>query len=71
MCPSSFIVDKRNKAPRVNKIYVINRRSRWIGKTLEEAMKVIKGGTCSLRKTIISWNMPLFSLSDHLNGNNV
>jgi hypothetical protein len=26
---------------------------------------------CSSRKAIISWNMPLFSLSDHLNGNNV
>jgi hypothetical protein len=66
----SFIIDKRNKAPRVNKVYVVNRRGRWLVKRLEEVMKVIERGTCSLRKAV-SWNMLLSSLLDHLNGNNV
>jgi len=35
---------------------------------LEEAMEVIKKGSHSLKKANQSWNIPLTSLSNHLNG---
>jgi hypothetical protein len=66
----SFIIEKKNNAPKVNKIYVVKRNGRWLSKTLEEAIKVIERGN-SLSKVIISWNILMFSLSDYLNGNNV
>jgi len=35
---------------------------------LEEAMDVIEKGTHSIRKANKSWNIPMSSLVDHLNG---
>jgi hypothetical protein len=44
------------------------RRGMWIDKTLEVAMGVIERGTHSLRRASGSWNLPMSSLVDHLNG---
>jgi hypothetical protein len=35
---------------------------------LEEAMDAIENGTTSLRKVMKHWNIPLTSMSNHLNG---
>ncbi len=40
----------------------------WTNEVLEEAMDVIEKGTHSIRKANKSWNIPMSSLVDHLNG---
>jgi len=35
---------------------------------LEEAMEVVESGRTTMRGISKLWNMPLFSLVDHLNG---
>jgi hypothetical protein len=44
------------------------RRGMWTNEVLEEAMDVIEKGTHSIRKANKSWNIPMSSLVDHLNG---
>jgi hypothetical protein len=39
----------------------------WTYEALETSINVIERGTCSLRKVSMSWNIPLNSLSNHLN----
>jgi hypothetical protein len=39
----------------------------WTYETLESSINVIERGTCSLRRVSMSWNIPLNSLSNHLN----
>lgn len=40
----------------------------WIDEHLEEALDVMKKGVTSLKKANKHWNIPLTSLSNHLNG---
>jgi hypothetical protein len=40
----------------------------WTNEVLEETMDVIERRTRSVRKVSKSWNIPLSSLVDHLNG---
>jgi hypothetical protein len=40
----------------------------WTNEALEEAMDVIKRGTHSIRRVSKSWNIPMNSFVDHLNG---
>jgi hypothetical protein len=44
------------------------RRGMWIDETLEVLMDVIERVTHSLKKATKSWNIPMNSLADHLNG---
>jgi hypothetical protein len=43
-------------------------RGQWTNETFEEAMDAIEKGICFLRRVDRSWNIPLSSLCDHLNG---
>ncbi len=40
----------------------------WTTEALEEAIKAIKVGKCFVQGASRSWNIPLRSLCDHLNG---
>jgi len=43
-------------------------RSIWTDETLKATMEVIERGTYSLRRPSKSWNIPMNSLANHLNG---
>jgi hypothetical protein len=40
----------------------------WIDETLKATMDVVERGTHSLRRANKSWNIPMNSTTDHLNG---
>jgi hypothetical protein len=40
----------------------------WTYETLKTAMDVVERGTHSLKRAIKSWNIPMISIVDHLNG---
>ncbi len=40
----------------------------WMDEALEIAMDVVERGTHSLRRANMPWNIPMSSLSNHLNG---
>jgi hypothetical protein len=40
----------------------------WMDETLETTMDAIERGTNSLKKASRSWNIPMNSFFDHLNG---
>jgi hypothetical protein len=40
----------------------------WTHEALKATMDVVERGTCSLKRVIKSWNIPLNSLFDHMNG---
>jgi hypothetical protein len=42
----------------------------WTNETLEETMDVIEKWTHSVRRASKSWNIPMNSLVEHLNGKN-
>jgi hypothetical protein len=44
------------------------KRSMWIDEALEATMGVVERGTHSLRRANMSWNIPMNSNTDHLNG---
>jgi len=46
-------------------------RSMWIDEMLEVAMDVVEKGTHSLRRANKSWNIPMSSIVDHLNGKTI
>jgi hypothetical protein len=41
----------------------------WTNEALKATMDVIENGTHSMMKVGKSWNIPMSSLTDHLNGN--
>jgi hypothetical protein len=57
---------QKNKK-KVNRCNQVNTRGKWINVALEEAMDAIENGT-SLGKLMKHWNIPLSSMSNHLNG---
>jgi hypothetical protein len=40
----------------------------WTHEALKATMDIVERGTCSLKRAIKSWNIPLNSLFDHMNG---
>jgi hypothetical protein len=40
----------------------------WTNETLEATMAIVERGTHSLRRSSRSWNIPMSSFFDHLNG---
>jgi len=40
----------------------------WTHEALKATMDVVERGTCSLKRVIKSWNIPLNSFFDHMNG---
>jgi hypothetical protein len=40
----------------------------WMEEALKTLMDVVKRGICSLKRANRSWNVPLSSFFDHLNG---
>jgi hypothetical protein len=49
-------------------VFSKTKRGMWIDETLEVTMDVTERGTHSLRRANRSWNIPMSSLVDHLNG---
>jgi hypothetical protein len=47
------------------------KRGMWTDGTLEVAMDIVERGTHSLRKVSKSWNIPMSSIVDHLNGKTI
>jgi hypothetical protein len=43
----------------------------WTNEMLEAIMDVVERGTRSLRKANKSWNIPMSSLTNHLNGKTI
>ncbi len=54
--------------PKAYRLPIVNGRRKWIDEALEEAMDAIEGGNTTLKKANRLWNIPLNSLSNHLNG---
>ncbi len=54
------------KGPQINKLATTNSKGKQIDQALEETMDVVEKGTCSLKATSRSWNIPMTSLSNHL-----
>jgi hypothetical protein len=46
----------------------ITRKGMWIDEALELGMDVIENGTFSLQRANKAWNIPMNSISNHLNG---
>jgi hypothetical protein len=44
------------------------KRGMWTNEMLEATMDVVERGACSLKRANGSWNIPMSSLVDHLNG---
>ncbi len=57
-----------HKPPRAYKILSMSGKGKWTNETFEETMDAIKGGNNRLRRASRLWNIPLNSLSNHLNG---
>ncbi len=66
--PPSHELETRRKPSQLNRINIASKKRMWIDETLETTMDVIERERCYLRKAIKSWNIPLSSLFDHLNG---
>jgi hypothetical protein len=66
--PPFHELETRRKLSQLNRINIASKRHMWIDETLETTMDVIERERCSLRKAIKSWNIPLSSFFDHLNG---
>jgi hypothetical protein len=43
-------------------------KGKWTNEAFEETMDAIEGGNTTLRRASRLWNIPLNSLSNHLNG---
>jgi uncharacterized protein YdeI (YjbR/CyaY-like superfamily) len=52
---------------RLNKVSIVLPRGKWIDQELEETMDVMEKGHNSLMRANKHWNIPLTSLSNHLN----
>jgi len=52
----------------INRSTPILVHSKWTNQQLEDAMDIMERGQTSLRKANRLWNIPLTSLSNHLNG---
>jgi hypothetical protein len=46
----------------------MTKKSKWIFQTLKKLLRFVKKMTHSLRKVNQSWNIPLLSILDYLNG---
>jgi len=64
----SIIETQPRKKPKVNKVPMVVIKGQWTSETLEEAMDAIEKRICILRRADRSWNIPLTSFCDHLNG---
>jgi hypothetical protein len=66
--PPQYASKIRQPCQVVNKVPLVRKKKEWTNRSLEEVMEAIERGTHSLRKENRFWNIPLSSLSNHLNG---
>jgi len=66
--PPRHALEIRQPCQVVNRVPLVRKKKEWTNQSLEEVMEAIERGTHSLRKENKFWNIPLNSLSDHLNG---
>lgn len=59
---------KLQKWKKVDQKLVARPRGTWTIEALEETIKMIEAGSCSLQKAFRSWSVPWNILYDHLNG---
>ncbi len=53
---------------KINRKPITRLRGTWTIKALEEVIEAIEVGKCSMQGASRSWNIPLSSLCDYLNG---
>ncbi len=58
----------KRKPPQINWIPIASRKGMWMDEALKTLVDVVERGICSLRKASRSWNIPLSSFFNHLNG---
>jgi hypothetical protein len=68
--PPTLDPQKGRLAPQLNRMPSTIRKSMWPNKALETTVDVVEKGTHSLRKANKSWNIPMSSPFNHLNGKN-
>ncbi len=66
--PPTLNPRSKKLAPQLNRMPSKTKRGTWTNETLEATMDVVERGTHSLRRANRSWNIPMNSLVDHLNG---
>jgi hypothetical protein len=59
---------KKKSTPQLNQVPLTTRRGMWMDEALEISMDVVEGGMHSLKRANMSWNIPMSSLYDHMNG---
>jgi hypothetical protein len=65
-----LVLDPQSKilTPQLNRMPPKTKIGMWIDEVLEVTMDVVERGTHSLRKASKSWNIPMNSIVDQLNG---
>jgi hypothetical protein len=58
----------KRPTPQLNRVPSKTKRGMWTNKALETVMDVVDKRTHSLKKDIISWNILVISIANHLNG---
>lgn len=59
---------QKNQPPLINKSLLTTKTNKWTNEALDEVMDVDEWKTCSLKRASRSRNIPMSSLSNHLNG---
>lgn len=58
------MLNTTHKVAKVNRTIVTSGKKRKIDESLKEVMDGMEGGTCSIKRTIKSWNIFMSSFSD-------
>ncbi len=66
--PPTLDPQKRKSAPQLNRMLLTTKRGTWMNETLKTTMDVVERGSHSLRRANMSWNIPMSSFFNHLNG---
>ncbi len=66
--PPALHPQNKRLAPQLNQVPLKTKRGMWTNELLKVAMDAIKRGTHYLRRANKSWNIPMSSLANHLNG---
>ncbi len=66
--PYALDPQRKRSTPQLNQMPSTIKKGMWINEAFKTTMDVVERGTHSLRKASKSWNIPMSSCSNHLNG---
>jgi hypothetical protein len=66
--PRALDPQRKRSTPQLNRMPSTIKKGMWMNEALETTMDVVERVTPSLRKVNKSWNIPMSSSSNHLNG---